>query len=382
MNQSVIAENIKKAIDEGCTPSLVLLVSKNSEIVYHDAFGFLSNKSMEKATKTTCYDLASLTKPLITSVAIMLLIEQGRIEIGEKIEKYLPEFVGNRKEQITIGHLLSNSAGLPSYRPYYKRLLEMEAYESGHILCKKEAKENIYRFICNESLDYEPGTRSLYSDLGFMLLGFLVEKVSGLTLDEYCEKWIFRPLGLVSTFFNDLSRREESKSLINKFTFAPTEECPWRKKLLYGEVHDDNAYAMGGVAGHAGLFSTASDIHILVKALYESYSKDCHDNFISSAIINMFFKKQDIVGSTWRLGWDSPSAKNSTAGNLFSDNSIGHTGFTGTSLWIDLRQSIWIIVLSNRVSPTRDNNKFRQFRPKLHDIIMRWILEDNEQGNE
>lgn len=381
MNKNIIAGNIKQAIKDGCTPSLVLLVSKNSEIVYHDAFGFLSNKSTFRATKDTVYDLASLTKPLATSVALMLLISQGKIDICEPISKYFPEFKENNKEKITIRHLLSNSSGLPAYKPYYRYLLKMEKDKSKNILCRPEAKEYIYRFICKEDLEYEPGTKSVYSDLGFILLGFLIEEVSGFRLDEYCTKWIFKPLSLNNTFFNNLSNKEKSqllinRSSINKVIFASTEECSWRYKLLYGEVHDDNAYAMGGVAGHAGLFSTASDIHVLLKALYEPYLKDNNYNFIPSSIIKMFFKMQNITGSTWCLGWDTPSKKNSTAGHFFSDNSVGHTGFTGTSIWIDLERAIWIIMLSNRVCPSRDNNKFKLFRPKLHDLVMQCLLKD------
>ena len=373
MNKSVISENIKQAIKNSFTCSLVLLVSKNSTIVYHDAFGFLSNKSMDEATKNTIYDLASLTKPLATSIALMLLIAQGRIDIYDAISKYFPEFKENNKEKITIRHLLSNSSGLPAYRPYFRYLLKMEEDKSKKILGQPEAKELIYRFICKEDLNYEPGSKSVYSDLGFILLGFLIERVSGLRFEDFCAKWIFGPLGLNNTFFNNLYNRKKSQSLINQFIFASTEECPWREKLLFGEVHDDNAYAMGGVSGHAGLFSTAYDIHVLLKALYESYSKDINNNFIPSSIIKIFFEKQNIPGSTWCLGWDTPSANNSASGHFFSDNSVGHTGFTGTSVWIDLERSIWVIILSNRVCPSRDNNKFKHFRPKLHDLVMRGL---------
>ncbi|MGA1825353.1 MAG: serine hydrolase domain-containing protein [bacterium] len=366
MDLQRIEDTINNAIHNGSCPGIVVLLSMNGEVIYHKAFGYRGTDHREKATAETLYDLASLTKQLATTTAIMALIAKGMIKLDDKASQYLPAFGNEGKKSISISDLLSNSSGLAAYRSYYNYLKQP--------LAPSEAKKFFYTLLCDEKLDYEPGTKSVYSDLGFMVLGFLVEKVSSMNLDEFCQKYIFQPLHLKNTLFNDLSNKERSIATVNTYTFAPTENCPWRGKVLCGEVHDDNAYAMGGVAGHAGLFSTASDIHTLVKTVYTSYSSDQPYNFLPSHVIKTFFTKQNIPGSTWCLGWDTPSLQGSSAGHHFSENSIGHTGFTGTSLWIDLTRNLWVILLSNRVHPTRQNSKFKSLRPQLHDLLVPWAI--------
>ncbi|MGH7961648.1 MAG: serine hydrolase, partial [Candidatus Binatia bacterium] len=185
-------------------------------------------------------------------------------------------------------------------------------------------------------------------------------------------------LGLQTTAFVDLEMMRRRKLQPVPEMFAPTEQCPWRKRLLCGEVHDDNAYAMGGVAGHAGLFSTVDDVNQLVSCLLACYRGE--STWLPSALVREFWTRDDRVpGSTWALGWDTPSPHGSSAGEFFSPHSIGHLGFTGASLWIDLDRQVQVIVLSNRVHPRRDNEKIKAFRPVLHDAIMRVVLGKSDQ---
>ncbi|MBI3303807.1 MAG: serine hydrolase, partial [Deltaproteobacteria bacterium] len=242
----------------------------------------------------------------------------------------------------------------------------------------RSAREFVYTQLQREKLEAVPGQQAVYSDLGFMLLGAVIEEITGLGLDQYCRDKIFRPLGLQWTAFLNLEmmRRHKLQPMLEKF--APTERCPWRKRVLCAEVHDDNAYAMGGVAGHAGLFSTVDDLDRLVSCLTACYRGE--STFLPSALVHEFWTRDGSVpGSTWTLGWDTPSPEHSSAGELFSPQSVGHLGFTGTSLWIDLEQQVHVIVLSNRVHPRRDNDKIQAFRPVLHNAIMQAVRRESSQ---
>ena len=208
-----------------------------------------------------------------------------------------------------------------------------------------------------------------------MLLGALVEDVSGMGLDQYCWEKIYRPLGLKAIGFINLETLRQKKLEPATEMIAATEDCPWRKRILCGEVHDDNAYAMGGVAGHAGLFAPVDDVHRLVSELIHCYYGD--SNFLPQSVLREFWTQDGRVpGSSWALGWDTPSSQGSTAGEAFSTASVGHLGFTGTSMWVDVRRKIQVIVLSNRVHPTRKNEKLSAFRPILHDALMKVVLDD------
>ena len=375
MRIRILEERISEALNEGFCPGLVLLVSKDRDIIYKRAFGYAQVKPYEIETNMdTVYDLASLTKQLATTISIMVLLNEGKIDLHDPLFKYFPEFKDTEKQDISIFHLLTNSAGFTAWRSYYQYLLSKEKEEDRPLIAKPEAKHFIYDFICREELEYKPGTKSVYSDLGFIILGFLIEKVTGMRFDEFCQDYIYKPLNLKSTFFNPIFDEQKFNLLLHKYKFAATENCPWRNKILYGEVHDDNAYALGGVAGHAGLFSCANDIHILLKTLYDCYIRNFHSNFLPSSLVNSFFSKQNIPGSSWCLGWDSPSSKESTSGRYFSSHSVGHTGFTGTSMWMDLNRGVWIIMLSNRVHPLGAHDKFKILRPELHNLIMAEIL--------
>lgn len=382
MDFSTVDEAVTGAVEQGVFPGAVVLVTREGTVLYHRALGWRSlEPERTPLNEETIFDVASLTKPLATTLAFMLLVKEKRVRIDDRVTRFFPNFGVYGKMPITCRHLLSHSSGLPAWRPYHQEITKHEA--KGHkigFLGTRTAREFVYTELQREKLDAQPGQRAIYSDLGFMLLGAVVEKISNVSLDQYCQEKIFRPLKLQSTGFLDLEMMRRRKLQPIPERFAPTERCPWRKRILCGEVHDDNAYAMGGVAGHAGLFSTAGDLNRLVSCLLACYRGE--SSFLPSALVREFWTHDDSVpGSTWALGWDAPSAQGSSAGELFSRHAVGHLGFTGTSLWIDLDRRLSVIMLSNRVHPRRDNEKIKAFRPLLHDTIMRVVLEKNSPSS-
>jgi CubicO group peptidase (beta-lactamase class C family) len=352
---SQINDLMRKGVKDKVFPGGVLLVSKNDSIVFFEAYGYANIFSKRIMTKNTIFDLASLTKPLATTLAVMKLIQQGKLDLEQNLGTVLPEFRDTDKKQIGIRNLLCHNSGLPDYRPYYIELLKIP-YNF-----RKKALRN---FLINEPLIYPIGKNVLYSDLGFMVLEWIVEKVSGRSLDHFVIQDIYKPLGLEHLFFVNLNHRRYMDC------FAATELCPWRKILLDGLVHDDNAYVVGGIAGHAGLFGTAMDVKVLLSSLLFAFHE--HSYAFKKELINKFFERQKDSGRA--LGFDTPSLPDSSCGSHFSKRSIGHLGFTGTSFWMDLDRSIIAILLTNRVHPSRDNNKIKRFRPILHDTVMDIIL--------
>ncbi|MCK5507239.1 MAG: serine hydrolase, partial [Desulfobacterales bacterium] len=337
-------------------PGGVLLVSKNDSIVFFEAYGYANIFSKRLMTKNTIFDLASLTKPLATTLAVMKLIQQGKLDLEQNLGTVLPEFKDTDKKQITIKNLLCHNSGLPDYRPYYMELLKISYYFR---------KKALRAFLIKEPLLHPTGKNVLYSDPGFMILNWVVEKVSGIALDYFVNQNIYRPLGLEHLFFANLNSGRK------RDFFAATELCPWRKILLNGLVHDDNAYVVGGIEGHAGLFGTAMDVKTLLFSLLSAFHEDSSKFIFNKDLIHKFFERQQ--GSDRALGFDTPSLIDSICGSYFSKRSVGHLGFTGTSFWMDLDRSIIVILLTNRVHPSRDNNKMKKFRPILHDTVMEVI---------
>lgn len=367
---TAVDREIEAAVAEGVFPGAVLLVRDAAAGVYLRAYGKRSVEPAETPMREdTIFDVSSLTKPLATTVAVMLLIRAGRLRLDDRLSRVFHNFGVHGKSHVTVRHLLSHCSGLPAWRPFFEELRALERRAGRvNLLGTAEARAYVYRSIERSRLEYEPGTRAVYSDLGFMLLGALVEDLGGEPLDRFCHRRIFRPLGLRSTGFVDLAMLRARRLEPVTEMIAPTERCPWRRKLLWGEVHDDNAWAMGGVAGHAGLFSSAQDIDRLLCHLEACHARD--GGSLPQALLREFWRPDRTVpGSTWCLGWDSPSPENSSAGTRFSARSVGHLGFTGTSVWIDLERSRHVILLSNRVHPTRNNDAIRAFRPRLHDCI-------------
>jgi len=349
---------MRQAVSERVFPGAVLLVSREGSIVWHNAYGFADLFSRREMTTDTIFDLASLTKPLATALAVMMLIQQGDLGTEQELGDILPAFKDGKKSTIKVRHLLHHNSGLADYRPYYK--------EIEHLPTEKR-KPALRHLLVMEPLIHPIGTKVEYSDLGFMILEWVVEHVSGKRLDCFVSEMIYAPLGLDTLFFVDLNSKKKPQGV-----FAATEQCPWRKILLAGQVHDENAYVVGGVQGHAGLFGTAAAVHMLVSRLFSAYQRTTPDNLFQTQMVRLFFRR--LPNTDKALGFDAPAFKNSSAGSYLSANSVGHLGFTGTSFWMDLDRFIIVIMLTNRVHPSRDNLAIKAFRPMLHDAVMKSLL--------
>lgn len=351
------------AVSDNIFPGAVLLVSVKGEILFFDAYGLANKFSGKKMTKNTVFDLASLTKPLATTLAVMNLVQEGRLEVEDKLISVIPQLAKTVKGEIRILNLLLHDSGLPDYRPYYLTLRELP---------KDEREYALRDMLIKEPLLCRPGENVLYSDPGFMLLRWVIETVSGCRLDHFLYDKIYKPLGLENLFFVDLDYRGKNRKGLNQ-SFAATEFCPWRNILLEGMVHDENAYVMGGIDGHAGLFGTAGDVNLLLSELLFSFHGISKRNIIDGKLANHFLRRREGTGRV--LGFDAPSLTGSSSGIHFSRNSAGHLGFTGTSFWMDLDKFVIVILLTNRVHPARENVKIREFRPALHNIIMESVAE-------
>lgn len=356
MSTDGIDAMMRTAIKENVFPGAVLLVFKKDAIAFFKAYGYANLFPESKMTLDTVFDLASLTKPLATTLAVMKLVELGRLDIEQKLESILPQFQETEKGQIRVTNLLRHNSGLPDYRPYYIELIKKK-----YDLRKNELK----MLLAKEPLLYPIGQTVLYSDLGFMILRCVVEHLSETRLDHFVSEQIYAPLGLEDLFFPGRNQEVTNKR------FAATEYCPWRKRIIQGVVHDENAYALGGVEGHAGLFGTAKDLYSLLSRLLAAF----HGRFLSDPfkpdLVEMFLKQHSDTNRS--LGFDTPSSIDSSCGKYFSKTSVGHLGFTGTSFWLDLERGMGVILLTNRIHPSRDNIKIRGFRPKLHDAVIQQL---------
>lgn len=370
-----VEEAFKEAVAQSVFPGAVVLVARGEEVVFERAFGCRSLVPEKSPMQLdTIFDLASLTKPLATTTAVMLLVREKKIRLDDRVTRFFPNFGVFGKTQVTFRHLLAHCSGLPAWKPYYEDIIKGQKGGKINFVASRAAKSYVFEQIHREKALSIPGTQALYSDLGFMLLGEFIEEVGGSTLDRNCQNKIFKPLGLRSTSFVDLTLLRARRLQPVKEMIAPTEECPWRKKVLCGEVHDDNAYAMGGVTGHAGLFSSARDLHLFISKLRRCLKGE--ESFLPASMLSEFLSRDETVkGSTYALGWDTPSPENSSSGNYFSPHSVGHLGFTGTSIWWDLEKDCHIILLSNRIHPSRANDKIKGFRPYIHDLIMKSLVQ-------
>ncbi|WP_320045140.1 serine hydrolase domain-containing protein [uncultured Desulfobacter sp.] len=347
------------AVADGVFPGAVLLWASRNQVLYHKAFGVTDLRFGEPVTLNTVFDLASLTKPLVTALAVADLIASGLLSQNTYLEDALPDACGTDKAKITIDMLLRHRSGLPAHSPYFKML--------DAPVPSIAAREHLRQLVLAQPLAYTPGAKEIYSDLGFILLAWVVEYLSGSRLDTFIYEKVFLPLRIHDLFFNPLcSGIIKSVKKGTSLVFAATSHCPWREKMILGEVEDENAWAAGGVEGHAGLFGTAAGVyHMCCQILRALEGKEA--NAINSSAIRCFADKNN--GMMRPAGFDSPSEKNASSGHFFSKRSIGHLGFTGTSFWIDPDNGLIAILLTNRVHPSRDNIKIRKFRPMLHDLI-------------
>jgi beta-N-acetylhexosaminidase len=354
---------LDQAVTDGAFPGGVLAVGWNDQLAVYP-FGKLSaGAKAASVSADTMYDVASLTKPIVTTTSMMMLAQRKDVDLDTPVEVYLPAFASAAgkdpnpawRARVTVRMLLLHDSGLPAHVDFYK---------------KAKGKQSVLAAVMAEPLVREPGTQMEYSDLGFILLGEIVEQLTGVTLDEFARRDIFSPLGMKSSLFNP------PRSL--RAQIAPTEQDDtYRKRLIQGEVHDENAWAMGGVAGHAGLFSTAGDVAAFAQMMLNGGIYE-HHRLLALSTINTFTSRTTIGSSARALGWDVPEDP-SSSGRYFSARSYGHTGFTGTSLWIDPERKLFVVLLTNRVNPTRANDKIRQVRPALHDAIMQALGLDGGQ---
>lgn len=365
---------LQDAIEHKVFPGGVLLVRSKGEILYHEAVGVKGLPPYDQpVTIHTIYDLASLTKPLATTTAVLSLIQAGTLQFEHTVADWVGELRNSPFRASTVRQVLNHSAGFPAWKPYYERLAPT-ARKPEHELERQSRMETYLSYVARESLGYAPGSTSVYSDLGFIVLGLIVERCAGEGLATYCRRRIFDPLHVTTcSYFG----REDDVSFdrIDLARIAPTEEDTWRGRVVQGEVHDENAYALGGIAGHAGLFGTAESVSRVTQEWLRGVHG--HSTLLSSELIRECVRRQDSIGqSSWALGWDTPSSP-SSSGQYFSDQSFGHLGYTGTSIWIDPVRDLEVIFLSNRVHPTRQNTRIQQFRPYLHDVISEELAKQN-----
>jgi CubicO group peptidase (beta-lactamase class C family) len=342
---------VKIAIEEAAAPGVAIAVGRNGHIAYMKGYGYIDwNQPGSPAVDTnTLYDLASLTKVIATTTLAMILEEAGQLDINRTVASYLPEFNSPEKAQITVRQLLTHSGGLEAGANIYATARGREQY--------------LYQ-INARPLEYSPGTNMIYSDWDMILLQLVMERITGKTLDVLAADKIFKPLGMTDTQFQPpLSLRPR---------IAPTQVDDARGGLLWGTVHDENAWAMGGVAGHAGLFSTARDLALFSMMILNGGEGVNRVRIVKPATIARWTARQGKESSR-TLGWDSPEG-GSSAGQFFSPWSFGHTGFTGTSIWIDPEKDLFVVVLTNRVNPTRSNTRHVQLRRDVADAVQQAVL--------
>jgi len=350
------------AVEEGVFPGAVLLAAQGEKILLHQAYGYASVIPEKQPLKPeTIFDLASLTKPLATTLGIMSLIEKGLLSLDQSLGFWLDKSQSPEKPGITLRRLLAHSAGLPAYQPYYLDLIRQSV----------DKKATLRNWVKKEPLLYPPGSQTLYSDLGFIVLEWLFEKTADEALDTWIRNNIYIPLGLPHLGYRPIT----PSGVPDPEIYAATEDCPWRNKILRGEVHDDNTYAVGGISGQAGLFGTAFEVFQLLRTLKRAYDQPRNPNFFKGEWVRIFWERQSRPrGTTRALGFDTPTNTGSSAGRYFSLKSVGHLGFTGTSFWLDLEKDFLVVLLTNRVHPTRDNEKIKPFRPLIHDLLFQEMM--------
>ena len=343
---------LDKAIANAEIPGAVVLarMPRDGELLEHESVRGFAVLRPERIpmTRETLFDLASLTKPMATTSAVLLLANEGAMGLDDPVAKFLPSFAERDKQGVTIRHLLTHSSGLKPWRAFHELLIERERKSLERVIGTPAAREFVLDRVLRSGLVHEPGAAGVYGDLDFMVLGAVVEAVARQPFDEFCRARVFGPLGLEHSHFVRLGDGAQPLAEPVRRRYAATENCPWRGRVVWGEVHDPNASVMGGVAGHAGLFAPADDVMKFATTLLDVYHG--RSQALPRELLRTFCERQNLPeGSDWALGWDTPSQNRSTSGQYFSRTSVGHLGFTGTSLWIDLEREAVVVLLTNRV---------------------------------
>lgn len=338
------ARKILRDATHAAFPAAVVEVGCHDRALWQEAFGTLTQDAGSPATSLeTLFDLASLTKILSTTTLAMAAVDGRRLQLTDPVWRWLPEWRGNDRKIVTVGDLLSHASGLTAYLPYFR---------------DHHGRDEFERAICTMPLEYRPRASSVYSDLGFILLGFILADAVGAPLD---------------TQFEQIGDREEWGELFfrppgeARARAAPTEVDALRGRLLVGEVHDENAWVLGGVAGHAGLFGTAPAVGRFARTVLRQYRDGAP--LACSSTFERFIRRSTVRESSRALGWDT-MLPTSSCGRRMSGAAIGHTGFTGTSLWIDPKADVYAVLLTNRVHLSRDNDAIIRVRPAFHDAVI------------
>ena len=377
---------VRIAIRDHVFPAASIAVTKAGKVLARKGFGTFRYAHEQcqdfdfpntPVTPATLFDLASVTKAVATTTMAMLLYERGLLELDAPIIGTVPEFLidstgnsGPRRHEVTFRMLLAHSSGLPAYEKLF---------------LKARSREELLAAALTVPLSADPGTLAEYSDIGFIILGLAVERLAQEKLEAFCQREIFGPLAMTNTTFNpaqdlrtkvpptaderealcgaDAPVRERRKRDPQPSASHPKPHSTFRNRIIQGEVQDENASVLGGVAGHAGLFATAEDVAKFAHAMLQGGSPILHP-----VTFSVFTRRDTTPGTSRALGWDTPS-RPSQSGKYFGPNSYGHLGYTGTSLWIDPERNLFVILLTNRVNPTRENEKIRKVRPALHDAV-------------
>ncbi len=338
---------LEEAIAAHAFPACALAVAFRGELVAHKAVGrFTYDPASQEVKPASLFDLASLTKVIATTAMAMILYERGLLDLEAPVTAIIPEFGGYdpRRREVTLRMLLAHCSGLPAYEKLFLRA---------------KTREDLLQAAFATPLAAAPGVRAEYSDIGFIILGVALERLADDSLDAFCQREIFGPLGMTHTTFNPTPALKDS--------IPPTaDDRTFRHRIIQGEVQDENASVLGGIAGHAGLFSTADDLAIFAHAMLNAGHP-----ILRAKTIELFSRRESAPEGTSRaLGWDTPSAP-SQSGKYFSSRSLGHLGYTGTSLWIDPDRQLSITLLTNRTWPDCQNQAIKEVRPALHDAVMK-----------
>jgi CubicO group peptidase (beta-lactamase class C family) len=337
---------LEKAIAARAFPACSLAITFRGELVAHKALGrFTYDPASPEVTTASLFDLASLTKVVATTAMAMILYERGLLDLEAPVTAIVPEFTNNdsRRREVTLRMLLAHSSGLPAYEKLFLRA---------------KTRADLLQAAFTTPLVAAPGARAEYSDISFIILGVVLERLADESLDAFCQREIFGPLGMANTTFNPTRALKDS--------IPPTaDDRTFRHRIIQGEVQDENASVLGGIAGHAGLFSTAEDLAVFAHAMLNGGYP-----ILRSTTVELFSRRESAPEGTSRaLGWDTPSAP-SQSGKYFSPRSFGHLGYTGTSLWIDADRQLSITLLTNRTWPDCKNEAIKQVRPAFCDAVI------------
>jgi CubicO group peptidase (beta-lactamase class C family) len=367
INWQPVVQFLDSAVAAGAAPGAVVAVSRAGQRFIHGT-GQLGSDEPHRPGPTTIYDLASLTKVVGLATAAMFAVQDGSLDLEAPVQRYLPAFDGPGKQRVSIRMLLAHTSGLPAWRPLFREV---------------DTREAAFALAATTPLETAPGSLEVYSDLGAIVLTQIIESIYHERIDSLLQRRLFQPLGLSSTGFLPPPDWRDR--------IAPTELDLWRGRVLRGEVHDENAALMDGVSGHAGLFGSAEDLLTFAEWMIEGWNEGTRERgnagtserknesavpSLPRSLVREFTRRPGLArGSNRALGWDTPS-QGGSAGSQLSRNSFGHTGFTGTSLWIDPEHDLAIVLLSNRVNPTRDNPRWTPVRAGIADLVMTTLIED------